>query len=278
MKFRQPITIIGAGAVGRSIAAALLRGGAAINGIYSRSSQSALLLAKKIHCKNFGTVDDIKSVQGVIIAAVPDSQIKSVARRLVLIQKSFKNVIVLHTSGALASDELDILKRKGAATGSFHPMQTFPTFKTTTLKNIWCAAEGDLRARKIARDIATTCGASSFEISKEAKVLYHTAGIFASNYLVTLLSIVEEIALKVKITQSDVWKIYRPIIESTLRNGMETSPAEALTGPIARGDADTINKHLQTLSKKKLDHLVPLYSVLGIETARLAKKKKTAGN
>ncbi len=166
------------------------------------------------------------------------------------------------------------MKKKGALAGSFHPMQSFPRTRRISLKGVWCAVEGDTAALGYAKQLAKSFQAHTFTISKEEKVLYHIAGVFASNYLVTLLSVVERIATESGIPRKNLWKIYGNIIRQTLENVLSSSPAEALTGPIARGAVETVTRHLEALSGKKLNHLVPLYSALGIETARLARKKK----
>jgi predicted short-subunit dehydrogenase-like oxidoreductase (DUF2520 family) len=103
--------------------------------------------------------------------------------------------------------------------------------------------------------------------------LYHASAVFASNYLVTLFSVVEEISGIIRIPKKNIWKIYSPLIFQTIHNAMNSSPAAALTGPIVRGDTETIAKHINALSIPKLRHLALLYSALGIETTRLAKKK-----
>lgn len=278
MKSYIPITIIGAGAVGSSIALALFNSGVKPKEIYSLKGFSAKKIATKIRINNFGSFDKAQPRKGLVILAVPDSAISGVARVFSRQRMDFGEVIFLHTSGALSSEELIPLKKKGASTGSFHPMQTFPSGKFTTLNNVWIAIEGDAKAVKAGKHLAKILHARTFIISKKAKVLYHTAAVFASNYLVTLLSVVEQIAMRMNIPKGKIWKIYLPLIEQTVHNVINSSPAKALTGPIARGDVSTVIKHLQELSKKKLSHLVPLYSVLGIETARLAKKKKLAGS
>jgi predicted short-subunit dehydrogenase-like oxidoreductase (DUF2520 family) len=274
VKYKNPITIIGAGAVGSSIALALFYKRVKIAGIYSLSGISAKKIAKIIGTIKNGRLDSLELTQGVVIVAVPDKQVSSVVNMLMLKQIPLRGCIFLHTSGALSSDALLPLKRKGASIASFHPIQTFPSSKTTSLKNIWAAIEGNPKAVLAAKQLAKILQMHTFTIPKEAKVLYHTAAVFASNYLVTLLSVVEQVADRIKIPHKNIWKIYQPLIEQTLRNVVSSSPANALTGPIARGDVETIEKHLQELSKKKLDHLVPLYSVLGLETARLARKKR----
>lgn len=270
----KPITIIGAGAVGRSIALALFRGGVNIDAVYSLHGRSAALLARKVQARTSGLLSEMTHLGTDTIVCVPDNEITSVAAHLVRRNTSLREKTVLHTSGALSSSELRALKKQGASVGSFHPMQTFPKGTMTPLNNVWISIEGDSRAVKFSTLLAKIVHGNTFRISKEAKVLYHTAGVFASNYFVTLLSVVELIAKECGIPQKDIWKVYGPIVRQTLENVISTSPAQALTGPIARGDVVTVSKQLQGLSRKKLNRLVPLYSALGIETARLARKKK----
>ena len=98
--------------------------------------------------------------------------------------------------------------------------------------------------------------------------------MFASNYLVTLASIVEGIAAQIHLPKQSWKKIFTPIVLRTLKNIEATSPAAALTGPIARGDVGTIQKHIAALSSKKYKHLVPPYAVLGVATTRIVRKKR----
>lgn len=270
----KSVTIIGAGAVGRSIALALFHSGVKITGIYSRNGKSAVAVGNKIRARNIGMLKDLQFSSDVLFIAVPDDTIRSVAEEISSAAGSLKGKTVFHTSGALTSDELLTLKRKGVSTGSFHPLQTFSESKRrTSLNNIWCAVEGDTKAVKVAQAIAKKMKSNIFHISKKEKTLYHVSAVFASNYLVTLLSVVEKIAETIHIPKKVIWKIYSPLVHQTVLNVLNSSPKTALTGPIARGDIQTVTQHIKALSNKRLNHLVTLYSVLGIETTRLVKKK-----
>ncbi len=270
----KTVTIVGAGAVGRSIALALFNTKVKIRGIYSENGKSAAALAKKIHCKSFGILNDQSSLSENIIIAVPDKNIKSVTAVLAKNINRVNNRIIFHTSGALDSEILSNLKKQGAVCASFHPLQTFSrSNKRTSLKDIWCAVEGDRKAIRAAQVLGKALKAHIFTISKKEKPLYHASAVFASNYLTTVLSIVEELSDHVRIPKKNIWKIYSPLILQTVHNTFNSSPAAALTGPIVRGDTETIKKHIKALSTPSLKHLVMLYSVLGIETTRLVKKK-----
>jgi predicted short-subunit dehydrogenase-like oxidoreductase (DUF2520 family) len=270
----KQVTIIGAGAVGRSIALDLFYKGVEIEGVYSQSGKTARTLGKRVNSKHSGVLDRHSRMSRLIVVAVPDKEIKNVAATIGRILPSLKNRVVIHTSGAFSSAELHRLKKRGGSTASFHPMQTFPRSKAVRMKGIWIAVEGDAQATAQCTELAKILDANTFPISKEAKVLYHMAGVFASNYFVTLLSVVEKLAAESGIPPSLIWKIYRPIIAQTLRNVVRSSPASALTGPIARGDTETVMKHVRALSKKSLSHYGALYSALGIETVNLLNGKK----
>ncbi len=270
----KSVTIVGAGAVGRSIALALFHNRVKIDGIYSESGRSARNLARIVQCNHSGVLDSSTKISNIIIIAVPDNQIRDVAASLVKDVRSLKNRIILHTSGALSSDELSDLRKKGAAVASFHPLQTFSRSESqTSLEDIWCAVEGDRKAFATAQAIGKKLLMNIFTITKKDKPLYHASAVFASNYLITLLSAVEELSEHIRIPKKNIWKIYSPLILQTLHNATSSSPAAALTGPIVRGDIKTITKHIKALSTPSLKHLAMLYSVLGIETTRMVKKK-----
>lgn len=276
MKNKYTITIIGAGAVGSAVARAARRKRIHVSGIYSAGGRSAIVLGRKVGAVEKGRLSQGAQYDGLVIIAVPDSRIAAVSREISRSTGSLRRAVFLHTSGALESSELNVLKNNGASIGSLHPMQTFPSRSKSSVRDIWWSIEGDARAVREGKRFVKMLDGNIFVIPKKAKVLYHTAGVFASNYLVTLMSIVEELAHEIKIPRNDIWKIYLPIVQMTLENVRKTSPARALTGPIARGDVKTVTKHIKALSTKKLNHLLSVYSALGLETTRLAKKKKYA--
>ncbi len=270
------ITIIGAGAVGRSIARALKNGGMPPAGIFSHQGKTAARLASSVGTRISGVVSAAVPLSGTVIIAVPDSEIRHVVSVIAGSTSSLRGTVVLHTSGALTSDELLPLKKLGAMIGSFHPLQTFSKRNIgTEFTNVYCAVEGDSAAVKRAIRLSKTLGSKYFVIRKKDKVLYHIAAVFASNYLVTVLSVAEQLAKTISLTEKEFRKIVRPLVMQTVDNVFHTSPEEALTGPIMRGDGVTVAKHIRKLETSgPLKKLLPLYSVLGIETAHLAKRRK----
>lgn len=248
-----------------------------IRGVFSKSGKSAILLGKKVGASQSGILPTQARDNRIFFIAVPDDEIKNVVHRLIHRQSDFSGSLVFHTSGALSSEVLQPLKRRGAAVGSFHPLQTFSRSKTgsVNLREIFVAVEGDRKAVAAGKRIARRIGARPFVLSSQQKVLYHIAAVFGSNYFVTLLSVVEELGLRIGVPQRKIIAMTEPLILQSLKNVRIGSASSALTGPIARGDIRTISKHRSALKTKNLRHISELYTALAKATRRLASKKKT---
>lgn len=270
------MSIIGAGAVGTALALALRRKKHCIHIVASKRGRSAALLGNKVGAARTGRWPlRTAEFDGIIFIAVPDDAVNAVAQQLVKTQKDFSRCIVFHTSGFLSSNILEALRKRGAAVGSFHPLQTFPKkggdFKDW--KNIWIGIEGNVRAVVAGKRIARELGARPFELSPAHKGLYHIAAVFSSNYVVTLLSILEELGSRIQLSRRTTVSMFEPLILQSVRNVKKYSAHSALTGPIARGDVRTVKSHRAVLKSKGLKPISVLYSVLAKETARLASKK-----
>ncbi len=275
-KKKLPITSIGAGAVGTALALALWREKFPIRVVLSKTGRSAKVLGQSVHAPH-AKLQSVKhlTVDGIIFIAVPDDEIKNVVRTLSRWHEDFSRSIISHTSGALSSKLLSAFKLKGAAVGSFHPLQTFPRAGITSgrLQNIWIGIEGDKKAIAVGKKIAHDVGARPFVLSSGQKALYHVAAVFSSNYVVALLSIVEEIGRRIHLPRRKIISMFEPLILQSLENVKKYSAASALTGPIARGDVGTIKRHRAELEKKRMRSISQLYSTLAKQTSRLASKK-----
>jgi len=275
-KKKLPVTIIGAGAVGSALALALWKKKYPIRVVLSKNGRSAKTVGQSVHAPH-ARLQAVKHfiAEGMIFIIVPDDEIKSVVLLLSRRCKDFSRSIVFHTSGALSSKLLSLVKRKGATVGSFHPVQTFTKSDNTSqrLQNIWIGIEGDKKAIAAGEKIAHDVGAWPFVLSSEQKALYHIAAVFSSNYIVTLLSIVEELGKRIHLSRRKTISIFEPLILQSFENVKKYSAASALTGPIARGDVHTLKRHRYELKKRSMDHIIHLYSTLAMETSRLASKK-----
>ena len=239
------ISIVGPGRLGTSLARSLYAAGYEIAEVVYRpgaSARGARALAKELQAEALVYPEQYAPV---VLLCVGDSQLGAVSQELA--NWPWKRRVALHTSGAMTSDVLVLLRTKGAAIGSMHPMMSFVRGATTSLKNVSFALEGDARARRIARGMVRDVGGHSFELEKSAKPLYHAFGAFTSPLLIATLAAGERVARKAGLSKAQARAAVGPIVAQTLKNYLEKGSAEAFSGPLVRGDVATIRKHLEVL-------------------------------
>jgi predicted short-subunit dehydrogenase-like oxidoreductase (DUF2520 family) len=176
---------------------------------------------------------------------VPDGEIAGCAQSLANLK--WEGKIALHSSGALTSDAIGVLRKRGARVASVHPMMTFVAGGTPSLKGVGFAVEGDREAVRAAGTIVERLGGESFLIAKKNKALYHAWGTFASPLMTALLASGEQVAGVAGISRSMARRWMLPIVRQTVENYAKHGAARGFSGPIIRGDAATIQKHLEVL-------------------------------
>lgn len=268
------ISIIGAGRVGSSLAAALHARGYPVVSIINRRGSAAIALAKSVQCMTVSTrIADIDATSRIVFITVPDDTIAGAVKQLALVRRlKFANLFVAHTSGVHSSLIMAPLMKKGALAASMHPIQTFPgRSKRSMLKGIYFGIEGAPAALACAQKIAHDLGAKTVVVPEASKPLYHVACVFSSAYLVAVLNVIHQLAstigLKVPWT-----KVFGPLMTSAMENTIRHSAGDALTGPVMRGDLSTIALHLKSLAAHA-PQFVPFYLVAGIEVARIASEQ-----
>jgi predicted short-subunit dehydrogenase-like oxidoreductase (DUF2520 family) len=251
MAGKPTIAIVGAGNLGSTLAWALHDAGYRIAEIVFRdgdSRQRARRLAGEV---NSAAMPLSKARLGadVVWICVPDSNIAGCARQLAQ-AGGWRGKIALHPSGALASDELKPLQGRGAAVGSAHPLMTFVRRSRPALQGVCFALEGDPAAVRAAQRMVRDLGGEAFTIRRQDKALYHAWGAFSSPLLIALLATTEQVALGAGVrSRAAARKRMLPILQQTLRNYGTLGPADAFSGPLVRGDAGTVRRHLQELGK-----------------------------
>jgi predicted short-subunit dehydrogenase-like oxidoreductase (DUF2520 family) len=173
---------------------------------------------------------------------------------------------VLHPSGAASLSVLDSASRAGAHTLSLHPLQTFPDVEggIERLPGSHVAVTArDADAYEVGERLARDTGAEPFRLPDGRKPLYHAAAVFASNYLAVTQRVAELLFTLAGVEEP--LRRFEPLARSTLENVFALGPAEALTGPAARGDAGTIRRNLEALAVEA-PHFVAAY----VEMARAA--------
>lgn len=182
----------------------------------------------------------------VIWFCVPDREIANAAAKLAC-YGSWTKKIAFHSSGALLSDELNVLRQGGAAVASVHPLMTFVGGSIPGLEGVPFAVEGDAHALRIARQIVGDLKASPFIIRKRDKAAYHAWGAFASPLLIALLVSAEQVARAAGVSAQEAREKMLPILRQTIENYGTLGAAGALSGPLVRGDAEIVGKHLEVL-------------------------------
>jgi len=204
-----------------------------------------------------------------VILAVPDTALAEVAWNLAGAGPAPPGCAALHLSGALSVDPLTPLHDAGYAVGSMHPLQTVadPWHGDNRLDGVSFAVAGEPSAVRTARRLVDGMGGNSLVIPTALRPLYHAAAVMASNYIVTLVAAASAALGEAGVPDEDRLPALLPLVQGTVDNLRHLGVAAALTGPIARGDADTVRLHLARLSGDART----LYCALGQETVRLAR-------
>lgn len=273
------LSFIGAGSVGTAFATALQRRKYPISSIISSHIGSSRRLALKVKAPIASVhLADLSRASQVVFITTPDQRIEETAHSLAALSHlDFPTIIFVHSSGALESRVLAPLAEKGGHILALHPIQLFPRGTTPRLlagrlSGIYYGLEGDEVGIATGRALVRDLGGKVLLIPRELKPLYHIACVIASNYLVALMSLLQEISGKLELEDAGFMDVFDSLIVSTLKAVKASSPGEALTGPIERGDVKTVRLHLRELNRS-LPYLIPFYTVMGMETIRLAIKK-----
>lgn len=255
---KPSVAIVGAGRLASFLALALHEAGFMVAEIIARDSprsrRRARALAAKVGARS-ATADSAILDATWLWFCVPDREIRqaasSLAGQIDRKKKRKKNRVrvAFHSSGALLSGELEPLRKAGVAVASVHPLMTFVAGAHPSLKGVPFALEGDAVATRAARRIVHALGAESFSLPGPHKAAYHAWATFTSPLLLAFFVTLEEAALAAGIGPRDARRKSLPIIMQTLANYARLGPARSFSGPLIRGDVDTVAKHLAVLKK-----------------------------
>lgn len=248
MKRKPRIAIVGAGNLASAIAVSLRHAHFPIDAIVSRSSRESLrrarILARNVGARAIMPEEELNA--DVIWFCVPDSQIVSAAREIAK-RREWRGTLALHSSGALSSDALEAFRKQRAVIASAHPLMTFVKHSRPPLAEVPWAIEGDAVGVRAARRIVRDLGGHPFSIRKSEKPAYHAWGTFASPLLTALLATTEQVAALAGVKGKAAARRMLPILKQTLANYAEFGASRGLSGPIVRGDAETVRSHLRVL-------------------------------
>ena len=261
----ESIGIIGAGRLGASLAMALEAAGYRVAAVASRSTGSAASLAARLGEATALSSRQVAETCELVFVTVPDGQIASVAAEL-----PWKTgQAVVHCSGALGLDALAPASAAGARAGCLHPLQSFSSREgePERFRGIVCGVEGAPPLGSTLERIAAGLGAGVVRLEGVDRARYHAAAVFASNYAVALMAAARRAWELAGLPPDEARPALAPLLFGAASNVAERELAEALTGPVARGDVATIERQLAALDEDR--ELLELYRHLGAELLRL---------
>ncbi len=273
----KSISLIGAGKVGTTLGKALSEAGYTIRSLSCATLPEAEE-SRRIIGHGEPSIDNIHTAQNgeILFISVPDDRIASVVQELDSSDIFWQEKTVFHCSGLLPSEVLKPLRTKGASTASFHPIQSFSNKHAASgiFQNTFFGLEGEEQAVTIGRKIVRDLGGRSIQIRPEDKPIFHAAFSITSNFFVVLLDSAVTLLKTSGLSEEKAVQILRPLLDGTLKNiKEENSVRSALTGPVIRGDGQTVKAHLGAL--KNFPDVEAIYRQLANRALEIAKEEKT---
>lgn len=259
---RSTIAVVGAGRLGESLAAALAAAGYRIVALSSREQQRRQRLSDRFPgAAVVGSPDEAARHGDVVVIATPDAVVAEVCAAI----DWRSGQAAVHCSGALGLSALQAAADAGARVGAFHPLQTFPRPGVTTdLTGVTISIEAaDPALLGWLRSIAEELGARPLEIDGTKRDAYHASATMASGMLAGLIGLAAGLWEELDVPPDEAIGHLFPLIESTLESVRTLGPAAALTGPLARGDEETVATHLAALRRRSPES-VRAYAALGL--------------
>ncbi len=268
-------SIIGAGMVGTAIGFLLKKAGHHISAFADLSAAHLKRAQAYTGASGFRHFAPAVDPADCILITTPDDRIGTVCEEIVG-ASSVTGKKVFHMSGAGGLDLLEPARRAGASVASIHPLQSFSSIDGAiqSIPGSYFGVTASSGAKKVSADIVRDLRGIPIPITPDQKPLYHAAACMASNYLVSLMSVVESIYLSIGFSPKDAHRAYLPLVYGSLKNIERQGCTSALTGPIARGDSGTVQQHIKAMSSRVPDFL-PLYADMGRIAVKLAREKGT---
>lgn len=272
------IFVIGAGAVGGSLALALHKGRQNVIGISDINEERVLSVARRVKAAAFASSlpGEIQNAH-VVIVAVPDPLISSIADQARRAGVARADQVWLHLSGAFGADELSPLaavdqEAMTPGLGTFHPALVFaPNMVTNIPRDTVFAVDGNCdRVFAVTEELAHSIAGKIVRVKGEKRADYHAALVLASNCVAALLAEARGLLVENGQSEQEAEDITVSLAQSAILRAVSDGIDRSLSGPIQRGNSQTVARHLATLRDKS--DCQEIYKVLGRATLRLASK------
>ena len=238
----ETLGIVGAGSVAQAFGRLLAPGFDLLMASRSRALEAAAFAGNGARAVS---LDRLAEASDCILVAVPDRAVGQVAEQL----SAHRPEVVLQTCGSLGPSALEPLPSRGASCATFHPLQTFPdpVAGADALRGSFFGVCGSEAAANWCERLAGFLDGSVVKVPEDRLPLYHAAAVIASNCAVGLTDAAAELMDHAGIERDAALRALRPLIESSVANAITMNGAQALTGPVARGDSNTVRLHLEAM-------------------------------
>ena len=240
----ERVFIIGPGHVGRGLFRAFRASEVKVVGLHGKRPSGV--------ASSSGALPEEMSGANVVMVCVRDPQIDEALEEVMAAAKSGlveRGTVILHTSAIAEPEGLRALSDAGFPGGTFHPLVPFsdPEVAAELLRKGWIGIDGENAARSASRRLAGHLGARTLDIPPGKKPAYHAAAVISSNFPVVLASIAGRLLHDIGVPDGSAYQAVESLMTGALTNMKQTLPDDALTGPVMRGDAETVAKHLRAI-------------------------------
>jgi predicted short-subunit dehydrogenase-like oxidoreductase (DUF2520 family) len=268
------VGIIGAGAVGTALGVAISRAGWSVTALASRDARRrerfvSLVPGVRAFVEPVAVIEEVE----LVVVSVPDDAIAAVVDSMRL----YGGQTMVHTSGVLGAEVLTPALAAGSHIGAFHPLVSFTSDVERSVAGIagaTIAIEGDEAILGLLAELAEAIGGVPVRLPPGAKAAYHAAAVMASGGLIALLDAIVSLGAAAGLDERGAVAIYGRLMEQTLANARAVGVAAALTGPIVRGDAGTVEAHLEAL-RRLAPGAVELYKAAARRELDIAEERGT---
>ena len=264
----ERVFIIGPGHVGRGLFRAFRASGVDVVGLHGKRPSGVNT--------STGEIPAEAARANVVLVCVGDPQLDGAIAEVASAADSgriARGSVILHTSAIAEPAGLAALSAAGYPTGTFHPLIPFsdPEISAELLRKGWIGIDGDNAARNASRRLAGHLGARTLDIPPGKKAAYHAAAVISSNFPVVLASVAGHLLHDIGIPDASAYQAVESLMSAALANMKRAVPDDALTGPVVRGDLETVGKHLRALSGH--ESALEVYRAMSAAAADIAERR-----
>lgn len=281
---KYKVGFIGAGKIAYSLVPAVIKSGYKVVSIASTSLLSAKQLAVKNKIKCFSNnARDLVENCDLIFLSVPDSQIEITAKEISLMP-GLKGKLFVHLSGTKNIKSLAPLKAKKADIAGIHLMQTFPERKPANIAGCYASIESEKKnIERLLKSIAEKMGTIPFTVSSDEKILLHIMCVFASNFINANYYNASILYNKIKSKLPPIEKLLYPLSNENLKNIHKNGILKSLSGPIARKDFDSVDRHVEKLAllsakDEQIRNVLETYAIQTLNILAMTRSKSNSPN